>query len=144
MPGRSRHDARWTLRGPEDVPGLRRHLRALLTDLDADSAIDAELVLDSLASRACRLGRSPCHVTVSDTAGGSLRIELDQPRSRWPDEPRHGARIGLLGKIADSWGVAHHDDYTRTWAEIVLPARRPRAPLRLLVPAAAGASRSAV
>lgn len=48
-----------------------------------------------------------------------LRVEVDEFRRGMPAEPRRTQlRVGVLGKLADAWGVVHDADRNMVWAEL--------------------------
>lgn len=47
-----------------------------------------------------------------------LRVEVDEIRRWMPAEPRTQPRVGVLGKLADAWGVVHDADRNTVWAEL--------------------------
>lgn len=119
LEGRRGRRVRLRLSGPEDLPGLRRELRSVLADCVLDSLIDAQLLLDALATRACRRGNNPCEVRLMWTVDRRhLRVEVDEFRRWMPAEPSTQPRVGVLGKLADAWGVVHDADRNTVWAEL--------------------------
>ncbi len=96
------------LLGAPHLAGLRRHLRALL-------------VVDTLASLACRHAHAPFTVRLRHTEGSSLRAEIRELRCR--TLPGHAALrlpLHILDRLARTWCVDLQEHHGVLTAEVDL------------------------
>lgn len=109
------------LLGAPHLAGLRRHLRAILDEESEEANERALLVVDTLASLACRHAHAPFTVRLRHTEGSSLRAEIRELRCR--TLPGHAALrlpLHILDRLARTWCVDLQEHHGVLTAEVDL------------------------
>ncbi|WP_158224398.1 MULTISPECIES: hypothetical protein [Amycolatopsis] len=109
------------LLGAPHLAGLRRHLRELLGGEDEEAVARALVVVDTLASLACRHAHPPFTVRLRYAEGVSLRAEIRELRCG--TLPGHAALrlpLHILDCLARTWCVDLQDHHGVLVAEVDL------------------------
>jgi hypothetical protein len=100
------------LLGAPHLAELRRHLRDLLADERGEQSERALIVVDTLASLACRHAYPPFTVRVRHIEGVSMRAEIKELRCRrLPGHAPLRLPLHVLDRLSERWCVdlqTHH------------------------------------
>ena len=112
--------------GPEAGARARRALSRLRADIDPPLMETLRLLVTELVSNSVRhahaetvvlkivVGRSAVLTEVTDEGPG-----FDPSKTHKPDTNEGGWGLFLVERLAHRWGVAHDDDATRVWFELL-------------------------
>jgi anti-sigma regulatory factor (Ser/Thr protein kinase) len=112
--------------GPEAAARARRGLARLRSEIDPPTLESLRLLVTELISNAVRHAGAPTVDLLVLVTPSAVRVEVVdqgpgfQPAERRRDQdPEGGWGLFLVGRMADSWGVARDPGGTRVWFELV-------------------------